>query len=87
LNLSVPVPALLSLTIQDFAPQDFAPNPVPKAVVHAVVRAYAFVPCTPSEASGTATTPCSDVAIQIGEAVTDPNGSFEMYLVPAIESP
>lgn len=78
LNLSVPAPALLSLTIQDSAP-----TPVQQALV----RAYAFVPCTPSVTTGMATEPCNDVAVQIGEAVTDANGSFEMYLAPATESP
>jgi hypothetical protein len=78
LNLSVPAPALLSLTIQDSTP-----SPVQQAVV----RAYAFVPCTPSVTTGMAAQPCNDVAVQIGEAVTDANGSFEMYLAPATESP
>jgi hypothetical protein len=78
LNLSVPAPALMSLTIQDSTP-----SPVQQALV----RAYAFVPCTPSVATGMTTEPCNDVAVQIGEAVTDANGSFEMYLAPPTESP
>jgi hypothetical protein len=78
LNLSVPAPALLSLTILDSPP-----TPVQQALV----RAYAFVPCTPAVATGMTTEPCNDVAVQIGEAVTDANGSFEMYLAPATESP
>jgi hypothetical protein len=68
LSFSVPAPSLLSLTLQDSTGT---------AVKQAVVRAYAFVPCTP-----VVTEQCNDVALQIGEAYTDTNGSFEMYLAP-----
>lgn len=69
LRLKVPAPSLLSLTIQD---------PNSNGLSQAVVRAFAFAPCTPI-----GTGQCNDVAVQIGEALTDATGSFEMFLAPS----
>jgi hypothetical protein len=64
--ITVPAPAPLTLTIHD-------PNDLP--IVEALVRAYAFPPCSMP--------PCFAAARQIGEAFTDATGSFQMLLAPA----
>jgi hypothetical protein len=68
LKLFVPAPVGLPLTIHD-------PNEFP--VTQAVVRAYALTGCA---SSGPSCTPTP--AIQIGEALTDSSGSFELFLTP-----
>jgi hypothetical protein len=68
LTLSVPAPSLLSLMIED---------PTGNPLTQTIVRAYAFAPCTPAQ-----TEQCNDVAVQIGEALTDATGTFEMFLTP-----
>jgi hypothetical protein len=72
-HLYVPAPVQLKLTLHD--PEGvFEENPVTQAVV----RAYAFTGCTRPAGSTT----CNGVALQIGEAFTDTNGSLEMFLTP-----
>jgi hypothetical protein len=65
--LFVPAPVSLPLTIHD--------NVMDNPIVDAVVRAYAFTPCPPPGQ-------CFGRALQIGEALTDSTGSFEMFLAP-----
>jgi hypothetical protein len=67
-TLYVPAPAPLALTIHDNT--DFP-------LAQAVIRAYAFAACPiPGE------TNCTGPALQIGEALTDAYGRFEMDLTP-----
>jgi hypothetical protein len=73
LELSVPAPARLALTIHD-------PRNIP--IADAVIRAYAFTACTPPSGQTTCAPPDLGPAIQIGEALTDGTGAFEMYLTP-----
>jgi hypothetical protein len=61
------VPAPAPLTLTLHDPDD-------NAVIGALVRAYAFPTCS--------ALPCSG-AIQIGEALTDSTGSFQMFLAPS----
>jgi hypothetical protein len=64
--ITLPAPAPLTLTLHD-------PNENP--IVDALVRAYAFPPCSMP--------PCFAAARQIGEAFTDATGSLQMLLAPA----
>jgi hypothetical protein len=67
-DLFVPAPTPLSLTIHDFYEDPIA---------QAVVQAYAFTDCPTGSPQ-----PCTGVALQIGEALTDATGTFEMVLTP-----
>jgi hypothetical protein len=68
-KLVVPAPALLGpLTIH---------GPDDSPVADAVVRAFLFTSCPMGGAST-----CLGPAVQIGNALTDSNGTFEMFLAP-----
>lgn len=76
------VPAPVSAGMQLFDPTVEMVSSLGDAnpIVHAVVRAFALPPQTPSGSAGAAPAP----AIEIGRAFTDVNGRFDLYLAPTV---
>jgi hypothetical protein len=70
----IPAPSALDVTLRDQLG-----NPVTEALV----RAYLFTSCTIPMGD----TSCNGFALQIGQAFTDGNGSFEMFLTPVPFTP
>jgi hypothetical protein len=70
----IPAPSAIDLTLHDQPG-----NPIAEALV----RAYSFTSCTIPVGD----TSCNGFALQIGQAFTDGNGSFEMFLTPVPFTP